>query len=88
MRQHRYSKRCTWRKIHLTVDADSSETHVVLLTDNSMHDAEVAADLLEHVEQPAASAGANGAYNRFNVYAAVGAHSPETEVNILPAAMR
>lgn len=37
-----YSKRRTWRKIHLSVDAASSEIQAVLLTEAGVHDAEAA----------------------------------------------
>ena len=84
VRQHGYSQRRTWRKIHLTVDAGSSEIQATVLTENSTHDAEVAADLLAQVERPAASVGADGAYDRATVYAAIEAHSPEAVVNIPP----
>ena len=84
VRQHGYSKRRTWRKVHLGLDADSGEIQAALLTEAGVHDAEAAPALLEQVAQALASVSADGAYDRTNVYAALTAHSPEVQINIPP----
>jgi len=84
VRQHGYSKRRTWRKIHLSLDADSGEIQAALLTEAGVHDAEAVPELLAQIERPLASAAGDGAYDRANVYMALNAHSPEAQINIPP----
>ncbi len=47
VRQHGYSKRRTWRKLHLAVCPDSSEIIFEILTENKIADCEVYPKLLE-----------------------------------------
>lgn len=84
VRQHGWSKRRTWRKMHLSVDADSGEIQAALLTAAGVHDAQVIEPLLEPVDQPLASVAADGAYDRKNVYRAVQARSPTAQIAIPP----
>lgn len=84
VRQHGYSKRRTWRKIHLGVDAASSEIQAALLTEAGVHDAQAAPALLDQVKTSLASVAADGAYDRTNVYQALIMHSPEVQINIPP----
>lgn len=80
VRQHGWSKRRTWRKIHLNVDSGSGEIQAALLT--GVHDAQTIEPLLEQVESPLASVAADGAYDRANVYRAVRAHPPRRDAKI------
>lgn len=84
VRQHGWSKRRTWRKMHLTIDAKSGEIQAALLTEARVHDAAVAPQLLQQVTQPIASVSADGSYDRRNVYETLAAQTPETKVNIPP----
>ena len=84
VRQHGYSKRRTWRKIHLSVDAASGEIQAALLTEAGVHDAQAVPELLAQIERPLVSAAGDGAYDRANVYTALNAHSPEAQINIPP----
>lgn len=84
VRQHGWSKRRTWRKMHLTIDAESGEIQAALLTEAGRHDAEVAPDLLQQVEQPIASVSADGSYDRKSVYEALAVQAPQAQVNIPP----
>lgn len=84
VRQHGWSKRRTWRKMHLTIDAESGEIQAAILTDASVHDAKVAPQMLQQVEQPIASVSADGSYDRRNVYEALAVQNPKTQVNIPP----
>jgi len=84
VRQHGWSQRRTWRKLHLGVDADSGEIQAAVLTEAGAHDAEVVAALLEQVERPLASLAADGAYDRANVYQAVQARAPTAPISIPP----
>ena len=40
VRQHGYSKRSTWKKLHLAVDESNSQIKSVVLSDNSFKDNE------------------------------------------------
>jgi len=84
VRQHGWSKRRTWRKLHLSVDSDSGEIQAALLTEAGVHDAEVVEPLLEQVEQPLAGLSADGAYDRANVYQAAQARAPTAPIAIPP----
>lgn len=84
VRQHGWSKRRTWRKIHLSVDADSGEIQAALLTEAGVHDAQIIEPLLAQVELPLASVAADGAYDRANVYRAVQARAPTARIAIPP----
>jgi len=84
VRQHGYSKRRTWRKVHLSVDTDSGEIQAALLTEAGVHDAEAAPALLDQVEHSLVSVSADGAYDRANVYEALTTHSPDAQINIPP----
>ena len=84
VRQHGWSKRRTWRKLHLTIDVESGEIQAAILTEAGVHDAEVAPQLLQQVEQPIASVSADGSYDRRNVYEALAVQAPHAQVNIPP----
>jgi hypothetical protein len=84
VRQHGWSKRRSWRKMHLNLDADSGEIQAALLTEAGVHDAQVIEPLLEPVDQPVSSVAADGAYDRKNVYRAVQARWPTAPIAIPP----
>ena len=71
VRQHGYSKRRTWRKLHLAIDAESHEILGAMVTDATVTDAEAAPPLLGQVDRPVVAVGADGAYDREEVYQAV-----------------
>jgi hypothetical protein len=65
VRQHGYSKRRTWRKLHLGVNADTGEIIAAVLTTNDVGDGEVFPDLLAQIKGPIVQASADGAYDSF-----------------------
>ena len=71
VRQHGYSKRRTWRKLHLAIDPDGHEILAAMVTEPGVTDAEAVPDLLDQVDRPVASVGADGAYDQEDVYRAV-----------------
>ena len=71
VRQHGYSKRRTWLKLHLAVDPQTHEIQAAMVTDPGVTDAETVPALLEQVENPIESAAADGAYDRQEVYDAL-----------------
>ena len=56
VRQHGYSKRRTWLKLHLAVDPQTHEIQAAMVTDPGVTDAETVPALLEQVENPIESA--------------------------------
>jgi hypothetical protein len=71
VRQHGYSKRRTWLKLHLAVDPQTHEIQAAMVTDPGVTDAETVPALLEQVEGPIECAAADGAYDRREVYDAL-----------------
>lgn len=84
VRKHGYSKRRTWRKLHLGADPENGEIQAVLLTENNISDDAVVKDLLEQIEQTLLACAADGAYDKRKVYDALNKHSPDVEILIPP----
>jgi hypothetical protein len=74
VRQHGYSKRRTWRKLHLSVDSDSQEIEAVVLSESSLDDAGAVNDLLDQITEPIGQLDADGAYDKRKVYDACAEH--------------
>jgi Transposase DDE domain len=70
VRQHGYSKRRTWRKLHLAVCPDSNEIILEILTDNKVADCEVYPKLLEAMPKSVKRTYADGAYDTERCYEA------------------
>jgi Transposase DDE domain len=68
VRQHGTSKRRTWRKLHLSVDPKTREILAETLTENSGHDSQQVADVLDPIERPIKSCAGDGAYDTWAVY--------------------
>jgi len=71
VRTHGASKRRTWRKLHLCVDAESGEVIAAAATENSVSDCEMFPELLAAVEEEIEQISADGSYDRRKVYAAL-----------------
>ncbi len=80
VRQHGYSKRRTWLKLHLAVDPQTHEIQAAMVTDPGVTDAETVPALLEQVDNPIESAAADGAYDRQEVYNALESRSARAVV--------
>jgi hypothetical protein len=68
VRIHGYSKRRTWRKLHLAVDESNNQILSVALSDNSFKDGEVFADLMDGVDADLERATGDGAYDDKSCY--------------------
>jgi hypothetical protein len=66
VRQHGYSKRRTWRKLHLGIDEASGEIVARVLTTNDFCDGEILPDLLEQIGEKVAQVSGDGAYDSFD----------------------
>src|SRR4051794_28296511 len=71
VRQHGYSRRRTWLKLHLAIDPDSHEIRAAMVTEPGVTDAEVVPDLLEQEDGQVEGVEADGAYDRRGVYEAL-----------------
>ena len=74
VRQHGYSKRRTWRKLHLAIDPGSHEIVAAMMTEPGVTDAEAVPDLLGQIDRPIATVGADGAYDQEEIYRSVSGH--------------
>jgi hypothetical protein len=77
VRQHGYSKRRTWRKLHLNVDEATGEIEAAVLTKAGVDDAAVAETLLKQTSTKIEKMSADGAYDKGKVYKAAAAHGVE-----------
>lgn len=73
VRKHGVSKRRTWRKLHVMVDAQTQEVVAVELTANCVGDSEVLPDLLDQLDEQdrVATVSADGAYDTANCHQAI-----------------
>jgi IS5 family transposase len=71
VRQHGYTRRRTWRKLHLGVDEASGEFVAVVVSTNDFKDSQILPDLLEQVEDEIYQVSADGAYDSRNCYDAI-----------------
>lgn len=63
VRKHGYSKRRTWRKLHLGADPETGFIHCHTMTLNDIDDGSQLQDLLDQVEAPISEACLDGAYD-------------------------
>jgi Transposase DDE domain len=72
VRQHGYTKRRTWRKLHLSVDSGSQEIQSVVLSEAGMDDGGAVPELLDQIAEPVEQLSGDGAYDKRKVYQACG----------------
>jgi len=77
-------KRRAWRKLHIVINADTGEILASALTSHRARDAAQVPLLLTQVDDPLASAMADGAYDRSSVYAAIEARGPGPPQILIP----
>ena len=83
VRQHGWSKRRTWRKLHLAVDEATGQILGETLTTNGVDDASQVDPLLDQIQQEIETLGADGAYDKKKVYDTL-KNPPNQETPILP----
>lgn len=66
--KHGRSKRRTWRKLHIAIDAKTQQIVAAEMTSNSRDDASVVPDLLTHIDGNVVSLRGDGAYDKRSVY--------------------
>lgn len=77
VRAHGWSKRRTWRKLHLGVDEATGEVLVARVTDAGAADGRTLVELLPEVEAPLSRAIGDGAYDRREVWDALAARGAD-----------
>ena len=68
VRQHGYSKRRTWMKLHLAVDESDGDILSMSLTENSFKDNELFMDLVDGLEKEISKVSADGAYDDIKIW--------------------
>jgi len=82
--KHGTSKRRSWRKLHIGIDADSDEIVAFDVTDKEIVDASRVGPLLEQVTDAPTSFMGDGAYDRAHVLDAVLARNPAVRFIVPP----
>lgn len=75
VRKHGYSKRRTWRKVHLAMDANTGQICAALMTHQDVGDAEVLPELLDQIPSGTSidTVGGDGAYDTRQCHAVIAA---------------
>ena len=71
VRQHGWSKRRTWRKLHVGVNEATGEVVAQTLTSHWIDDASQVAPLLAQVDEAVGAVGGDGAYDKHKVFDAL-----------------
>ena len=82
--KHGAKARRTWKKLHLTVDADTAMIMGSTLTGNDVGDPSQVAPLLDQIDATIASVTADGAYDGTPTYDVVAGHGDDVRVIIPP----
>lgn len=72
VRQHGYTCRRTWRKVHLGVDEARGEIVAAVVSTNDYSDSQILPDLLDQVDEEIEQVWGDGGYDRRNCYDAIG----------------
>lgn len=75
VRRHGYSKRRTWRKVHLALGANTGQLRAAFMTHQDIADGEVLPELLDQTptDEPIDTIGGDGAYDTQDCYTAIAA---------------
>jgi hypothetical protein len=82
--KHGTSRRRSWRKLHIGVDADTGRIVAAALTTNEVDDGSQVGPLLDQIDDPIASLTGDGAYDQDGVYGEVAARHPDAAANFSP----
>jgi IS5 family transposase len=80
VRQHGYTYRRTWRKVHVGVDEASGELVAAVVTTNNYHDSQLLPDLLAQVDEEIGQVSGDGAYDRRSCYEALRARQARATI--------
>jgi hypothetical protein len=82
--KHGASRRRSWRKLHIGVDAGSGQIVAAALTTNDVDDGTQVGALLDQIDGPIASFTADGAYDQDGVYGEIAERHPDAGVIVPP----
>lgn len=68
VRQHGYTRRRTWRKVHLAVDSETHEIEAAVITTNDFKDSELLPDLLDQIDGKIIQVSGDGGYDSHDNY--------------------
>lgn len=68
VRQHGYTKRRTWRKLHLAINANTQEIEAFQLTESTVPDGDALPSLIEQINEQINTATGDGAYDQYKSY--------------------
>jgi hypothetical protein len=71
VRRHGWTRRRTWRKLHVGVDEATGEVLAAVVTTNNFSDGQVLPDLLAQVESPLSHVTGDGGYDDRQCYQAI-----------------
>ncbi len=82
VRKHGYSKRRTWRKVHLAMDAKTGQICAALMTHQDVDDASVLPELLDQIpaDVPLEIVGGDGAYDTKQAHAVIAARGAQPSI--------
>ncbi|KDP87469.1 transposase [Cupriavidus sp. SK-3] len=82
VRKHGYSKRRTWRKVHLALDAKTGQVCAALMTHQDVPDADVLPDLLDQIpaDVPIGTVGGDGPYDTRQCHAQIEARGAQPSI--------
>ncbi len=83
VRQHGYTKRRTWRKLHLAVDESGGQIEAVGVTTNGISDGEMLEKSLGQVRGEIKQVSEDGGYDRWDCYKEIS--KKEAVATILPS---
>jgi hypothetical protein len=82
--KHGTSKRRSWRKLHIGMEAGTGRIVGVVLTDKDADDGSQVGPLLDQADGPIASFTGDGTYDQEGVYSGVAERHPEASVIVPP----
>jgi IS5 family transposase len=80
VRQHGYTRRRTWRKLHIGVDEASGEIVAAVLATNNFTDGQVLPELLDQVDEQIEQVSGDKAYDKRNCYEAIRARKARAAI--------
>jgi hypothetical protein len=84
--KHGTTRRRSWRRLHIGVDAETGQILAAVLTINDGDDASQVGALLDQIDNPIASCTGDGVYDQETVYADVAVRHPDAAVVVPPRA--
>ena len=82
--KHSTSRRSSWRKLDIGVDADTGQIVAAALTTSDIDDGSQVGPLLDQIDRPIAAFTGDGAYDQEGIYGEVAASHPNAMVIVPP----